>query len=107
MNLPGYLTRHEKGEIRLTGHRIDLNDVISRYQQGDSAELIRDQYPTRDLDLIRDVITFYRENRTEVDAYMDQVRARIEAFRAGYQPGPGILRIRELREERAGVGGAS
>ena len=72
--------------------------MIFRYQQGDSAELIHDQYPTLDVNLIRDVITFYRENRTEVDAYMDQVRARIEEFHAGYQPGPGILRIRELRE---------
>jgi uncharacterized protein (DUF433 family) len=66
MNLPGYLTRHEKGEIRLTGHRIDLYDVISRHQEGDSAEMIRDRYPTLDVDLVRDVIAFYRENKADV-----------------------------------------
>ena len=46
MDLPEFLTRHEKGEIRLTGHRIDRS-------------------------------------------------------RAAYQPGPGIVRIRDLMKERA------
>jgi uncharacterized protein (DUF433 family) len=107
MNLPWYLTRHEKGEIRLAGHRIDLYEVISRYHEGDSAGMIRDRYPTLDVDLIREVIAFYRENKAGVEAYMEDVRARIEQTRAAYEPGPGILRIRELREERIRAGGAS
>jgi uncharacterized protein (DUF433 family) len=104
MNLPDFLTRHERSEIRLTGHRIDLYDLISYYNEGDSAEMLLDQYPTLDLDLIHKVIVFYRENKPDVDAYMADVRAKIEQFRAAYQPGPGILRIRGLMEERARAG---
>jgi uncharacterized protein (DUF433 family) len=104
MNLPGFLTRHEKGEIRLAGHRIDLYDVISHYQEGDSAEMLVYQYPTLDLILIHKVIAFYRENEADVDAYMTDVRAKIEQFCSAYQPGPGILRIRELRERRVRAG---
>ncbi|MGP0064314.1 MAG: DUF433 domain-containing protein, partial [Isosphaeraceae bacterium] len=98
MDLPEFLTRHEKGEIRLTGHRIDLFHVISQYNEGYSAETILDQYPTLNLPMIQDVIAFYRDNLADVDADMADVQARIDRFRAAYQAGPGIVRIRELLE---------
>jgi uncharacterized protein (DUF433 family) len=107
MNLPDFLTRLEKGEIRLTGHRIDLFHLISYHNEGYSAERLLAQFPTLDLDLILKVIAFYRENQADLDAYVAENQAKIERFRAAYQPGPGILRIRELREEQARGGGTS
>jgi uncharacterized protein (DUF433 family) len=104
MDLPGFLTRHERGEIRLTGHRIDLFHLISHYNQGYSAEMLLDQYPTLDLPMIHEVIAFYRDNQVDVDTYMSDVQAKIERFRAAYQPGPGIVRIGELMKERAPSG---
>jgi uncharacterized protein (DUF433 family) len=104
MDLPEFLTRHEKGEIRLTGHRIDLFHVISHYNEGYSAERLLDQYPTLNLPLIQKVIAFYRDNPADVDAYLADVQTRIDRFRAAYQPGPGIIRIRELMKEQASSG---
>ena len=96
MDLPEFLTRHEKGEIRLTGHRIDLFHIISHYNQGYSAEMLLDQYPTLNLPLIQNVIAFYGNNLADVHAYVADVQAKIDRFRAAYHPGPGMLRIREL-----------
>jgi uncharacterized protein (DUF433 family) len=104
MNLPEFLARHAKGEIRLTGHRIDLYLIVSLLDEGYTAEMLHDEYPTLPMELIRKVIAFAQENRAEVDAYMAEVKAKIEQLRGDYQPGPGILRIRKLMEERARAG---
>ncbi len=104
MDLPEFLTRHEKGEIRLTGHRIDLFHVISHYNQGYSAEMLLDQYPTLNLPLIQKVIAFYGTNPADVDTYVADVQAQIDRLRAAYQPGPGMIRLRELMKERASSG---
>src|SRR5580658_9890798 len=82
MDLPEFLTRHEKGEIRLTGHRIDLFHMISHYNQGYSAEMLLDQYPTLNLPLIQKVIAFYGNNPADVDAYVADVQASIDRLRA-------------------------
>jgi uncharacterized protein (DUF433 family) len=100
MDLPEFLTRGEKGEIRLTGHRIDLFHVISHYNQGYSTAMLLEQYPTLDLPLIQKVMAFYRDHPAEVDAYMADVQAKIERCREAYQPGPGMVRMRELMKER-------
>jgi hypothetical protein len=46
LSLPEFLTRHVKGEIRLTGHRIDLFDLVPLYNEGNSAELLLGFFPT-------------------------------------------------------------
>ena len=103
MDLPEFLTRHEKGEIRLTGHRIDLFHMISHYNQGYSAEMLLDQYSTLNLPLIQKVIAFYGNNPADVDAYVADVQASIDRFRglstrSGHDPNPradegaGVLR---------------
>jgi uncharacterized protein (DUF433 family) len=107
MDLPDFLTRHAKGEIRLTGHRIDLFHFVYYYNEGYSAEMLLGQFPTLNLALIHKVIGFYLENKVEVDAYVAEIEAKIKQFRAGYQPGPGILRVRKLMEERARGGECS
>jgi len=104
MNLPDFLTRGSMDEIRLTGHRIDLYLLVQRYKEGHTAEMLQSEYPTLPLELIDDVIGFYLDNKADVDAYVAEVEAKIEAFRASYQPGPGILRLRKLAEERSGGG---
>jgi uncharacterized protein (DUF433 family) len=100
LDLPEFLSRHEKGEIRLTGHRIDLFDLVPFYNEGNSAEMLLGFFPTLSLALIHKVIAFYLENKAEVDAYVAGVESKIEQLRANYQPGPGILRIRKLMKEQ-------
>jgi uncharacterized protein (DUF433 family) len=101
MTLPDLLTRGPMGEIGLTGHRIDLYLIVLLSNEGYTSEMLHDEYPTLPLDLINEVLAFYLENKAKVDAYMAEVESTIEQFRANYQPGPGILRMRKLMEERA------
>jgi uncharacterized protein (DUF433 family) len=95
MNLPDFLTLGTMGEIRVTGHRIDLYLLAQKYNEGQTAEMLRCEYPTLPLALIQKVIAFYLENRADVDAYVAAVESRIDQLRTDYRPGPGMLRIRE------------
>ena len=76
MELPDFLSRTEKGGIRITGHRIDLYHIMLLYEEGFSAEMIHLDYPTLPLALIYKVMAFYLENKAEVDAYVAEVDAQ-------------------------------
>ncbi len=104
MNLPDCLVDHPDGEIRLTGSRIGLFHVVSYYNQGYSPEMLAEHFPTLPLGQIREVIAFYLENRAEVDAYVAECQAEIDRQRAAHPPGPGVLKIRRLLEERRQAG---
>jgi uncharacterized protein (DUF433 family) len=101
MKLPEFLTRGSMGEIRVTGHRVDLYLLVERYKQGYTAEMLHNEYPTLPLELIQDLIAFCVNNEAYVDEYMADVQARIDDAHARYQPGPGILRLRKQAEGRA------
>jgi uncharacterized protein (DUF433 family) len=58
------------GEIRLTGHRIDLYLIVLFYNEGHTSEMLHDEYPTLPLSLSHKVLAFYFENKAEVDAYL-------------------------------------
>lgn len=70
MQLPDFLFCPSPGAIRLTGHRIGLEHVVDFYNQGFSAEMLVEQFPSLPLALIHKVIAFYLENQAEVDAYV-------------------------------------
>lgn len=95
MDLPEYLTRGPLGEIRLTGHRIDLYHFVYYYNEGYSAEMLLCQFPTLRLALIHKVIAFYLDNRTEVDAYVAEVQAQIQEQRATGLHVPGLVELRK------------
>jgi uncharacterized protein (DUF433 family) len=101
MELPNFLTVGTTGEIRVSGHRIDLYLVVLKYNEGQTAEFVHYEYPTLPLTLIQDVIGFYLSHRADVDEYVAAVESRIEKLRTDYQAGPGMLRIRKLIEERS------
>jgi hypothetical protein len=44
MTLPDCLTRGSMGEIRLTGHRIDLYQIVLLYSQGQTADMLHDSW---------------------------------------------------------------
>lgn len=98
MNLPDFLERGQRGEIRLTGHRIDLYHILSLYLAGHTAEMIQAEYPTLPLDLVDKVLAYYLKNKSDVDNYLAGVTAKIERQRSEARPGPGILRLRELKD---------
>ena len=100
LNLPEFLTRHEKGEIRLAGHRIDLVHLVSFYNEGNSAEMLLGFFPTLDLALIHKVIAFYLENKAEVDAYVAHCEAQSERHQATTPPAPTIEELKARRESK-------
>jgi len=98
MDLPTFLTRHQYGEIRLTGHRIGLFHLVYYTQQGDSPEMLSERFPTLSLPLIRQVLAYYRDNRAEVDAYVDACLAEIERQEAMPSSGPSFEELRRRFE---------
>jgi uncharacterized protein (DUF433 family) len=92
---PIFFLEHTDGEIRLRGHRIGLHTVVREYKEGRSALEIAEEYPTLPVALIRQVIAFYRENRKQVDAYVDACEKGI-LRQAAAEPGPGTSKVREL-----------
>lgn len=81
MRLPDFL--HEQdGEIRLRGHRLGLCHVLFHYNQGQSAEMLREQFPTLSMAEIHKVLGFYWENKIEVDDWLAGMEQRLEARRA-------------------------
>jgi uncharacterized protein (DUF433 family) len=100
LSLPEFLTRHEKGEIRLTAHRIDLFDLVSLYNEGNSAEMLVGYFPTLNLALIHKVLAFYLENRAEVDAYVARCEAESENLRAAAPSAPTIEELKTRRQSK-------
>jgi uncharacterized protein (DUF433 family) len=99
MNLPEFLVDHPDGEIRLTGHRISLYDVISHHQEGETPERLHERFPTVPLPLIVNVLEFARKNQATVDAYVAEQRAALERLEASIPPSPALLRLRRKLEE--------
>jgi uncharacterized protein (DUF433 family) len=106
MNLPDYLTQDPDGYIRLTGHRIGIQDVVHFYNEGYSPEMLVGQYPTLPLSLIHKTIAFYLDNQAEVDGYLARCDTAIEAQRAAAQKGPGLAELRRRLQATKSAEGA-
>jgi uncharacterized protein (DUF433 family) len=104
MNLPEFLVDHPDGEIRLTGHRISLYNVISFYQEGYTPGMLHEEFPSVPLPLISQVLDFYREHQAEVDAYVAEQRSQLERLEASTPPSPALLRLRRQLEEMRRTG---
>jgi uncharacterized protein (DUF433 family) len=104
MQLPEFLTEWPFGEIVLTGHRIGLYHVITRHNEGYSAEMLQEQFPTLPLGLIHQVLQFYTENRAEVDAYVARTRDAIDRLCAATPRAFDWAELRRRMDERRQAG---
>ncbi len=100
MNLPAFLTRRPNGEVVVTGHRIGLFSIIDRYQRGLSAEQIREEFPTLEIDAIRSILGFHADHRAEVDKYVSDYRADLERLEAEFQPSSALVEVRRKTGEK-------
>jgi uncharacterized protein (DUF433 family) len=82
MMLPDFLTERPDASIVLTGHRVSLYHIVRYYDEGFSAEMLVEQFPTLPLAHVHKVIAFYLENRDAVDAYVTRVREELDRQRA-------------------------
>jgi len=101
MNLPDFLTQDPDGYIHLTDHRIGLQDVVYFYNEGFSPAALCERFPSLTLPLIQKVLSFYVENRVEVDAYIAGCQAEIERQRVATPP---AMTVAELRRRMAALG---
>ena len=85
MRVPDFLNEQD-GEVRLAGHRISLFHLLSFYQEGYSAEMLRGQFPTLSMALIHKAPGFYWEDKAELDAALSRTRERLEEARAAGEP---------------------
>lgn len=103
MQLEDYLDFQAPDVIRLKGHRIGLEHVIERYQEGYSAEEIAREFLGLELPLIYAAITYYLLNRAAMDAYLARVNAAYQQRMRedDAEPAPPVVqRLRALRAAR-------
>ena len=65
--------------VRVCGSRISLEDVITWYRMGCTAEMICEDYPWLELGDIYLVIGFYLRNKKEVHAHLRETSERADA----------------------------
>jgi uncharacterized protein (DUF433 family) len=75
--IPVPLAADESGTVRVAGTRVTLDTIVTAYQQGETPEIIADQYPTVQLADVYAVINYYLRHRKEVESYL--VRRQEEA----------------------------
>ena len=95
MQIPDFITLDADGQIRLTGHRVGIQDIAFFYNEGYSAEMLLCQFPTLSLALIHKTLGFYLDQRAEIDAYVAACNGETESHRAAARHGPSLIELRE------------
>jgi uncharacterized protein (DUF433 family) len=103
MQLEDYFEFLSPDDIRIRRHRIGIEDVLSYYLEGYSAEEIAANFATLTQEEVHATITYYLHNRADVDAYLLRLakwrEQHYQEWRAN--PSPVVQRLRELKAQRA------
>jgi uncharacterized protein (DUF433 family) len=75
----------KNGVARIGGTRVTLDTVIHAFVRGATAEEIAQQYPTLELSDIYATISYYLQNTSEVDAYLERRKTHSQAVKAENQ----------------------
>jgi uncharacterized protein (DUF433 family) len=97
MELERYLDFVAEDIIRIKGTRVGIETVIWDYRLGATPEEIVIRYPTLSLQQVYATITYYLENRSTLDAYLERVRRRREKDWQEQQRQPSDF-VQSLRE---------
>lgn len=103
--LPDFLTTNADGFIRFTGHRIGYHHVVARFNEGCSAEMLWEEFPTLPLAMIYKVIAFHLEHLIESNAHVAECHEEItqQAGEPAATPNLTELRRRLALKQIAGV----
>ena len=107
MQLEDYFDFLSPDDIRVKGHRIGIEILITEHLQGYSAEEIQARHPTLTLEEVYATLTYYLHNKAAMDQYVADWRAHgEEAWRRQQQepPSPVVARLREIVRERRKAG---
>jgi uncharacterized protein (DUF433 family) len=78
IKLEDYLDFQSVDDIRIKGHRIGIEDVLNYYLEGFSPEEIYANLPTLSLEEIYATITYYLNQRSQVDIYLKRLKKNRE-----------------------------
>jgi len=102
MQLEDYFEFLDPDDIRIKGHRIGIDDVIKYYLNGYSPDQILEELPSLNLEKIYATLTYYLQNRRQMDAYMLRLaKWREERYQESLaNPSPLALRLRAIKAQR-------
>lgn len=64
------LATDDHGVVRVGGTRVTLQTIVGAFRNGSTPEEIAQQYPAVSLSDIYSVISYYLQNRADVEAYI-------------------------------------
>lgn len=70
------------GVIRIAGTRVTLDTLVAAYDEGCSAELIVNQYPSLKLAEVYSIISYLLQHRQEIDRYLlqrENIRQQVQS----------------------------
>lgn len=74
MQLEDYFLFLSEDDIRIKGHRIGIDNVLFNFIEGYTPEEIQALYPDLSLEKIYATITYYLQNRQQIDAYLERLQ---------------------------------
>ncbi len=83
LSLP--LTLSKDGVARVGGTRVTLDTVVRAFARGATAEEIAQQYPSLSLPDVYAIISYYLQNRDEVEKYLEKRRKDAQAVKRDNQ----------------------
>ena len=107
---PGeYVEQTVDGGWRLRHSRISLASVIHAWSEGQTPEVIVEEFPTLSARQVRGALAFYLENKSEIDRYLAAQDEKWEQLRQESQTQHGQLldRIRTARKSTGREGPTS
>ena len=86
MDLRDYFDFIDDENIRIQGHRVYIDNVLSNYLWGEGPDELQHRYPQMSMEKIYATILYYLANKEEVDAYMARVeKGREERYQEWLQ----------------------
>ncbi|MBV6401479.1 MAG: hypothetical protein CNIPEHKO_01780 [Anaerolineales bacterium] len=79
--LPLPLTLNKDGVARVGGTRVTLDTIVRAFARGATAEEIAQQYPSLALSDVYATISYYLQNRDEVETYLKKRTKQAQAIK--------------------------
>ena len=95
------------GVIRVENTRVTLDTVVYAFRDGATAEEIAEWFPAVSLSAVYAAITFYLQNRTAIDAYLERRQTEAAQLRHEVESRPNAKDFRDRLLARKTARGTS
>ena len=102
MQLEDYFEFFQPDDIRIKGHRIGIEDVIKYHLEGYTSPQILEKLPSLSLEKIYATLTYYYQNKEQIDAYIQNINQWQEEQYQKWlnsEPSPVIKRLRRVKAQ--------